>query len=149
MNKQLNYGGFTFGLAENSAYEQLERQRESGWRQLETLQQRPVSFYAGHPLEVMTLRGQLFGEKGLEAMQILRHFQQEGMPKVLSDSLGHNLGRWKILCLRETHQNIIDDGTPLMIQFSITLEEYPDEIHHHNRRRNTQQDPVSGVGIRR
>ncbi|WP_268843836.1 phage tail protein [Vibrio anguillarum] len=43
---------------------------------------------------------------------------------MLTDTYGYNLGMWKFMQVSERQRRVIDDGTAMVVEFSLQLEEY-------------------------
>uniref|UniRef100_A0A6M3KNW0 Tail protein n=1 Tax=viral metagenome TaxID=1070528 RepID=A0A6M3KNW0_9ZZZZ len=124
MHQQAALGDFVFSIAKNSAYDRLTRRSTGGWVTLETLNAKPSSQNTGQGLETITISGSVYGAAGMEQMNQLRALQAQRKPLALVTGQGDNHGRWKLQDINEEQKRIIDDGTPLVINFSITLEEF-------------------------
>ena len=127
MKQQLALGDFIFGVSSGTAYEQLLRRSNGGWVNVELSGAKPRSFNTGQGLETLSISGKVFGSVGMDALDDLRKMQSERKPKVMVDGMGRNLGRWKIMEVSETQRRIIDDGTALVIEFNLSLEEFIDD----------------------
>ena len=64
----------------------------------------------------------------MDALDSLRELQATRKPQTVVDGLGRNLGRWKIMDITETQKRVIDDGTAMVIDFNVSLEEFVGEI---------------------
>lgn len=127
MKKQLALGDFVFSATSGVAYEQLQRRSTGGWTNVDLVGSKPRSFNTGQGLETIALSGKVFSSVGMDALDKLRAMQAERVPKVIVDGLGRNLGRWKIMDVSETQTRIIDDGTAMVVDFNLSLEEYVDD----------------------
>ena len=43
---------------------------------------------------------------------------------LLTDDYGYNMGLWKIMSLNDDEKDVIDDGTPMIVSFTIAFEEF-------------------------
>jgi phage protein U len=127
MKKQLALGSFVFSTQDGTAYEQLQRRSSGGWINVDLMGSKPRSHNTGQGPDDITISGQVYGGAGMDVLDDLRAMQAERVPKVLVDGLGRNLGRWKIMEISETQRRVIDDGTAMVIDFSISLQEYVDD----------------------
>lgn len=124
MRQQLALSDFIFSVANDNAYQQLTRQSGGGWTNVERFGQQPLSQFTGLPLQTISLNGKVFGSDGVQQMQRLRAMQAEGKPYQLMDFNGNDLGQWKIMQIREQQKYVIDDGKPMVIEFTLELEEF-------------------------
>ncbi len=115
-------GDFVFSPAKNTEYEKLSRRFRSGWQKQERIGQKPVKQLVSLPLETITLSGRWFYSTGAEALDTLRSMMNK--PHILTNSQGVNLGLWTIENVEENQETILSDGEPMVLQFSIQLEEY-------------------------
>lgn len=127
MRQQAALGGFVFSIAEDTAYEKLTRRSTGGWVTSDILGAKPRSQNTGLGLETITISGQVYGAAGMQKMEKLRELQRQRKPLPLVSGHGENWGRWKLMEISEDHQRVVDDGTPLVISFSLNLEEFADE----------------------
>ena len=127
MRQQLALGNFVFSVPSGVAYEQLQRRSTGGWVNVDLMGSKPRSFNTGQGPESITLSGKAFSAVGMDALDTLRAMQSERVPKVVVDGLGRNLGRWKIMEISETQRLIIDDGTAMVVDFNVSLEEFVDD----------------------
>lgn len=127
MRQQLALGGFVFSISAGTAYDQFQRRSSGGWVNVDLSGVKPRSFNTGQGLEVITVSGKVFGASGMDVLDQFRSMQSERVPKVMVDGTGRNFGRWKVMDVSETQRRVIDDGTALVIEFSLSLEEYVDD----------------------
>ena len=127
MKEQLALGEFVFSLGSNITYEQLFRQSTGGWVNVDITNAKALSHNTGLGLQTINLNGKVFGGHGMTALDKLRTLQANRQPQTLIDALGNNLGRWKLMDITETQKRIIDDGTAMVIEFQLSLEEFADE----------------------
>ncbi|MBJ7536627.1 phage tail protein [Marinomonas transparens] len=125
----LNYGDgeFVFSLSEGTPYEGLQRTSDGGWSTVARYGQKPMSKNTGQQLENITITGTWFQAKGMTNLSMLRFLQNQREPVGLTDGYGNTLGRWVIKRLQEKQDKIIDDGTALVLSFTLELEEYVNE----------------------
>lgn len=128
MKQQLALGDFVFSLANKTAYEQLVRKSTGGWVNIDITNAKPRSHNTGQGLDSITINGKVFGAEGMDALDRLRELQATRKPQTVVDGLGRNLGRWKIMDITETQKRVIDDGTAMVIDFNVSLEEFVGEI---------------------
>ena len=122
MRVMLCLGDFVFSPAKNTEYEKLSRRFQSGWQKQERIGQKPVKQLVSLPLETITISGKWFEASGSEALDTLRSMMT--VPQTLTNNAGDNLGRWTIDNVEENQETILSDGEPMIVQFSIQLEEY-------------------------
>ncbi|MCL9783674.1 phage tail protein [Vibrio sp. S4M6] len=125
MTPQLILGDFPFTVASQTQYEGLVRASSSGWKKQGRVGQKPKKHLSEIPLDRITLKGKWFGENAESAMTKLRNMRFE--PHVLSNSQGINLGFWTIESITENQKRIGRDGLAQIAEFTIVLEESPDE----------------------
>lgn len=115
---------FIFGLASGTAYDSLDRDSKGGWVNLDIINGRPVSQNTSMPLDTLSIKGKWFGAAGMRHIATLRNLNATRKPIMLTDTYGYNLGMWKIMNVSERQQRIIDDGTAMVIDFTLQLEEF-------------------------
>lgn len=127
MTQQMSLGGFVFGLADETGYDQSTRTTDGGWSRQPRYGQKPLSQNSGPQLDTRSYSGKWFGAPGMASLNSLRKLQADREPKVLTDGYGNNLGLWTIEKIVEKGSRIIDDGTIMVIDFTIDLMEYAGE----------------------
>jgi hypothetical protein len=118
---------FIFGVAEGTAYDSLSREAKGGWLNLDIINGKPVSQRTSSPLDTLSLSGKWFGEEGMTSIDKLRDIKNKFQPVLLTDNYGYNLGLWKIMQVTEKQSRIIDDGTAMVTDFSLQLEEFAND----------------------
>lgn len=127
MRQMLALGDFVFSLSENTPYEGLTRSSDGGFVTIPRYNSKPLSQNTGQGLENISISGTWFKRDGSKNINLLKELQNRCKAQVLIDGYGNNLGQWTIKKLQEKQDKIIDDGTPLVITFTIELEEYVNE----------------------
>lgn len=119
-----NRDAFVFSMADNTAYDSLNRDSKGGWLNIEIINGKPISQVTSMPLDSLSISGKWFGELGMKSIAALREIKNLNAPVFLSDSYGFNLGLWKFMHVSEQQKRVIDDGTALVVEFSLQLEEF-------------------------
>lgn len=119
-----NVEAFVFSIANGTEYESLATTTRGGWVQLDIVDGKAVSQNTHEPLDGKTLRGKWFGGEGRGALKRLSEIKRLRVPVLLTDDYGYNQGLWKIMSLDDDEKNVIDDGTPMVISFTLVIEEY-------------------------
>ena len=127
MKQMMSLGGFVFSLSEGTPYEGLQRTSDGGWVTIPRYSKKPISQNGGPQLDTINITGTWFRGDGMANMDKLYALQAKRAPLVLTDGYGNNLGLWTIKRLQEKQDKIIDDGTALVLNFTIDLEEYAGE----------------------
>jgi len=60
----------------------------------------------------------------MQRLDELRALQNQRVPLPLVDGIGRNWGLWRINSVMETQSNVIDDGTAMLMTWSLELEEF-------------------------
>ena len=115
---------FVFGLATDTAYESLNRESKGGWINMDIVNGKPVSQHTSLPLDSLSIQGKWFGSEGMASINTLRELNRMKKPVLLSDAYGFNLGMWKIMQVSERQRRVIDDGTAMVVEFTLQLEEF-------------------------
>ncbi|WP_210447823.1 phage tail protein [Vibrio crassostreae] len=115
---------FVFGLASGTAYESLNRESKGGWLNMDIINGKPVSQHTSSPLDTLSIQGKWFGADGMKSINTLREINRLKKPVMLTDTYGYNLGMWKFMQVSERQRRVIDDGTAMVVEFSLQLEEY-------------------------
>ncbi|MCF2827059.1 MULTISPECIES: phage tail protein [unclassified Pseudoalteromonas] len=124
MRQMMSLGDFVFSLSEGTPYSGLQRSSDGGWVTVPRYGQKPISQNTGQQLEKISISGTWFRADGMANLDALRAMQLRREPLVLTDGYGRNLGLWTLKQLQEKQDRIIDDGTAIVIDFTIELEEY-------------------------
>lgn len=117
-------GSFIFGLSRNFAYSGLVRKSDGGWVKVDILTSKPKSSQTGQGLQSLTITGKAMYAVAMDRLDELRALQAMRVPLPLVDGIGRNWGLWRINDVTETQSDVIDDGTAMLINWSITLEEF-------------------------
>lgn len=124
MRQQMVLGDFIFGLSRGFAYASLVHSSTGGWESLEIVASKPLSRQKGPGLEKLTFTGKAMYANGMQRLDELRALQDQRAPLPLVDGLGNNWGLWRINSVTETQSRVIDDGTAMVIDWTLELEEF-------------------------
>ncbi|MGY2375186.1 phage tail protein [Pseudomonas sp. SDO524_S393] len=124
MRQQMVLGNFIFGLARDFAYDTLARNSDGGWTSLDIIASKPQSRQSGQKSETLTFTGKAMYATGMQRLDELRALQAERRPLPLVDGIGRNWGLWRINTIAENQSGVIDDGTAMLIGWTLTLEEF-------------------------
>lgn len=124
MRQQMVLGDFVFGLSRGFAYASLVRNSDGGWTDLAIIASKSQSRQSGQKLEKLTFTGTAMYGSGMQRLDELRALQNRRAPLPLVDGVGRNWGLWRINSVVETQSNVIDDGTAMVMSWSLELEEF-------------------------
>ncbi|EJM47674.1 phage protein U [Pseudomonas sp. GM33] len=124
MRQQMVLGSFIFGLSRNFAYSTLLRKSDGGWTNIDILTSKPKTTQTGQGLQTLTITGKSMYATAMDRLDELRALQALRTPLPLVDGIGRNWGLWRISSLSETQNNIIDDGTAMVVDWVIELMEF-------------------------
>ncbi|BDB18013.1 oxidoreductase [Pseudomonas sp. CYM-20-01] len=124
MRQQMALGTFIFGLSRGFAYDTLDRASTGGWVGLPIIAGKPKSSQVGPELETLTFGGKAARATGMARLDELRTLQALRAPLPLVDGVGLSWGLWTIKSVSEKQSNVIDDGTAMVINWSLVLEEF-------------------------
>ncbi|EPF2955264.1 phage tail protein [Vibrio diabolicus] len=119
-----NIEAFVFGVASGTEYETLSTTSQGGWVNLDIMDGKAVSQNTHEPLDGKTIKGKWFGAEGRASIRRLKEIKRLRAPVLLTDDYGYNMGLWKIMSLNDDEKDVIDDGTPMIVSFTITFEEF-------------------------
>lgn len=124
MRQQMALGNFIFGLSRQFAYSTLVRKSDGGWTIIDILTSKPKTTQTGQGLQTLTITGKSMYATAMDRLDELRALQALRTPLPLVDGIGRNWGLWRITTLSETQNNIIDDGTAMVVDWVIELMEF-------------------------
>lgn len=124
MKQQMALGDFIFGLSRGFAYDSLVRTTDGGWMALNILVSKPRTHQGGQKLETLKITGKAMHGLAMERLDELRALQARCVPLPLIDGVGRNWGRWVIKTVNETQSAVIDDGTAMLVDWVLDLEEF-------------------------
>ena len=124
MRQQMVLGDFIFGLSRGFAYSSLIRNSDGGWSDLAIIASKPQSRQNGQKLEKLTFSGTAMRATGMQRLDELRALQNSRAPLPLVDGIGRNWGLWRINSVVEAQSNVIDDGTAMVMNWTLELEEF-------------------------
>ena len=124
MRQQMVLGDFIFGLSRGFAYASLIRNSDGGWSDLAIIASKPQSRQNGQKLEKLTFSGTAMRATGMQRLDELRALQNARAPLPLVDGIGRNWGLWRINSVVEAQSNVIDDGTAMVMNWTLELEEF-------------------------
>ncbi|MFK3792236.1 phage tail protein [Pseudomonas piscis] len=124
MKQQMALGDFIFGLSRSFAYDSLVRTTDGGWKPLNILVSKPRTNQGGQALETLKITGKAMYGVAMARLDELRALQARRVPLPLIDGVGRNWGRWVIKSVTETQSSVIDDGTAMLIDWVLDLEEF-------------------------
>ena len=124
MRQQMALGNFIFGLSRQFAYSTLVRKSDGGWTIIDILTSKPKTTQTGQGLQTLTITGKSMYATAMDRLDELRALQALRTPLPLVDGIGRNWGLWRITTLSESQNNIIDDGTAMVVDWVIELMEF-------------------------
>jgi len=124
MRQQMALGSFIFGLSRHFAYSTLVRKSDGGWKSIDILTSKPKSSQVGQGLQGLTISGKSMYAIAMDRLDELRDLQALRIPLPLVDGIGRNWGLWQINNVSETQNNILDDGTAMVVDWVIELTEF-------------------------
>ncbi|MCU1781184.1 phage tail protein [Pseudomonas sp. 13B_2.1_Bac1] len=124
MRQQMVLGDFIFGLSRGFAYSTLVRDSDGGWSDLTIIASKPQSRQSGQKLEKLTFTGTAMYGIGMQRLDELRALQNKRVPLPLVDGIGRNWGLWRINSVLENQRNVIDDGTAMVMTWTLELGEF-------------------------
>ncbi len=124
MRQQMVLGDFIFGLSRGFAYSTLIRNSDGGWADLTIIASKSQSRQNGQKLEKLTFGGTAMHAVGMQRLDELRALQNARVPLPLVDGIGRNWGLWRINSVVENQSNVIDDGTAMVMAWTLELEEF-------------------------
>ena len=124
MRQQMVLGDFIFGLSRGFAYSTLTRNSDGGWSDLAIIASKPQSRQNGQKLEKLTFSGTAMYAVGMQRLDELRSLQNARAPLPLVDGIGRNWGQWRINAVVENQSHVIDDGTAMVMTWTLELEEF-------------------------
>ena len=124
MRQQMVLGDFIFGLSRGFAYSSLIRNSDGGWSDLAIIASKPQSRQNGQKLEKLTFNGTAMYATGMQRLDELRALQNARAPLPLVDGIGRNWGQWRINAVVENQSHVIDDGTAMVMTWTLELEEF-------------------------
>ena len=124
MRQQMVLGDFIFGLSRGFAYSSLTRNSDGGWADLAIIASKPQSRQNGQKSEKLTFSGMAMYAEGMQRLDELRALQNLRVPLPLVDGIGRNWGLWRIYTVAETQSGVIDDGTAMVVAWTLELEEF-------------------------
>jgi len=117
-------------MLDSAAYQQLKRSSEYRWKQLDRIGRKPAQQYMGPGADQITLSGEILPhwKGGFYQVDAMRAQAAGSRPLVLLEGYGgFVLGPWVILKIEETRGELMADGSPRVISFSLTLREYGED----------------------
>ncbi|MGF6672143.1 phage tail protein [Pseudomonas monsensis] len=124
MRQQMALGTFIFGLSTGFPYERLSRSSDGGWVSLDIISSKPKSHQTGQGLQSLRISGKAARGAGMVKLDELRDLQSARVPYVMVDGIGRNWGRWRIDKVEEGQSYVIDDGTAMLIEWTVELQEF-------------------------
>jgi hypothetical protein len=125
----MQLGNFQFSI-QTAAYQELRRNVEYRWAELNRIAHRPSLQFVGVGKDEIELRGVILPtfQGGIHQVDILRTYAQKGQPQTLTTGRGENWGPWCVLAIVDEQRQMTFKGTPLKIEFSLRLSYYgPDD----------------------
>lgn len=119
-------GAYPFML-DTAAYQRLKRVSTYRWKQQDRIGRKPAQQYVGPGADQITVTGEILPhwKGGYHQLDLMRAQADRGKPLVLLEGYGgFVLGDWVILKVEETKSELMGDGSPRVIAFSLTLKEY-------------------------
>ena len=124
MRQQMALGSFIFGLSRNFAYSGIVRLSDGGWADLDVVMGKPKSRQAGQKAQTLKITGKSMYGVAMERLDELRALQALRVPVPMVDGIGTHWGFWRINSVSETQSEVIDDGTAMVINWTVDLSEF-------------------------
>lgn len=124
----LALGGYRFSVS-TSAYQTLQRSSRYRWQEQSRVGTKPAMQFLGPESDSITLEGEILPHfrGGLDQVNKMRAEAGQGKPLILTDSFGQVWGKWCIVDINETWDDLTETGLPRFIQFRLTLREYGED----------------------
>ncbi len=132
MSVQMIIGDFPFSLS-TAEYNEIRRSMEYRWQQRDRMNRKPALQFHGAGLKEVSLTGVIHVQivQQLQHPQHMEAMADKGEPLHLlasNDTVKADyLGQWVITRLEFIDTDLMADGTPETITFSLTLKEYGDD----------------------
>jgi phage protein U len=128
INMMMILGVYRFAI-NNAAYQTLKRQSEYRWQEIKRMGANPALQFTGFGVETIDLEGVIYPhfKGGLRQVTLMRAEAGVGKPLMLISGNGNAFGRWCIVKISENQSVFMKDGTPLKIEFSISLKRYGED----------------------
>lgn len=123
-------GAFPFML-DTAAYQSLKRSSTYRWAQQDRIGRKPAQQYTGPGADQITLEGEIMPQwkGGFFQLDLMRAQARLGVPLLLLEGYGGVLlGDFVITQIDETKSDLMADGSPRVISFSLTLKEYGSDV---------------------
>lgn len=118
----MTLGFFVFDMP-TAAYQTIDR--DTSWRIASNTRvgNRPAYQYLGPGEDKISLSGTLYPEitGGRTSLDLIRNMAEQGKAWPLIEGTGRNYGFWSILNVKETSSELMRDGAPQKIVFTIEL----------------------------
>ena len=121
--------GFYPFMLDTAAYQKLERLSEYRWAQMDRIGRKSAQQFIGEGADTITLHGQILPhwKGGTTQLDLMRAQAKQGRPFLMISGSGRVLGDWIIQKIKGTDTEVLADGTPEVIDFSMTLKEYGED----------------------
>ena len=119
-------GAYPFML-DTAAYQTLKHSSSWRWKEQDRIGRKPAQQYVGPGADQVTVQGEILPhwKGGYQQIAAMRAQADLGRPLLMLEGYGgHVLGDWVILKIDETKSELMGDGSPRVIAFSMTLKEY-------------------------
>ncbi len=118
--------GSTIFSVNTTTYNQLVETANFNWQSQAVIGRQPVYQYLGHGEKTISLTGQIYpGQFGSRRQLIvLKQSAGLGLPLPLFTGDGLTLGAWCVKKFTETNSELIDNGEPRKIDFTLELVQY-------------------------
>jgi phage protein U len=108
------------------SYDQIVRTARFNWSAQSVIGRQPVYQYLGYGERAITLEGVIYpGRYGeLSHLMLLEQTAGLGLPMPLFSVYGYTLGAWCVTSYQETGTELMDNGQPRKINFTVSLLQY-------------------------
>lgn len=124
MRQQMILGNFIFGLSRGFTYSTLQHVSDGGWQSIDMATGKPKSSQTGQGLQQLKITGKSMYATAMDRLDELRALQALRIPVPLVDGIGRNWGLWQIITVTENQDNVIDDGTAMVVGWGVDLQEF-------------------------
>lgn len=124
----LALGEYRFSI-DTAAHRTLQRNSTYQWQSQARAGRKPAFQYLGPGSDTINLEGEILPhfKGGLGQVKAMRNEAGKGKPLVMTDSDGTVWGKWVIVSIEESWENLTAEGKPRAIRFRLSLSEYGED----------------------
>lgn len=133
-DKQFSWGDYNFSMSGGNPLSGMARSFDGGWIEVELLNELPQLQQTGRKLDTFSFSGKWYSTDGDEQIEKLIKARDEATPRTLVRGDGKSYGQYVLKSFDVKGEQMIHNGTCMVLDIQINLGEYANPAVESQRR---------------